>query len=44
MTTHRIFVEKRPEFRVEAESLRHELNSTLGLDIKDLRFVCVYDL
>lgn len=44
MTTHRIFVEKRPEFRVEADSLRRELNSTLGLDIKDLRLVCVYDL
>ena len=44
MTTHRIFVEKRPEFRVEADSLRKELNSTLGLDIKDLRLICVYDL
>ncbi len=44
MTTHRIFVEKRPDFRVEAESLRNELNSTLGLDIKDLRLLCVYDL
>ena len=37
MTTHRIFVEKRPEFRVEADSLRSELNKTLGLDNKDLR-------
>ncbi|MDE7403209.1 MAG: phosphoribosylformylglycinamidine synthase [Muribaculaceae bacterium] len=44
MTTHRIFVEKRPEFRVEADSLRNELNTTLGLNIKDLRVVCVYDL
>ena len=44
MNKKRIFVEKKPEFRVEAESLRKELNSTLGLDIKDLRFVCVYDL
>lgn len=44
MTKHRIFVEKRPEFRVEAESLRHELNSNLGLDIKQLRLICVYDL
>ena len=40
----RIFVEKRPEFRTEAESLRRELNSNLGLDIKDLRLLCVYDL
>ena len=44
MNTHRIFVEKRPEFRVEADSLRNELNGTLGLDIKDLRLICVYDL
>ena len=41
---NRIFVEKRPEYRVEAESLRRELNTTLGLDIKDLRLICVYDL
>lgn len=40
----RIFVEKRPEFRTEAESLRRELNSNLGLDIKNLRVLCVYDL
>ena len=41
---YRIFVEKRPEFRVEAESLRNELNSNLGLDIKELRLFAVYDL
>lgn len=41
---YRIFVEKRPGFRSEAESLRNELNSTLGLDIADLRIVAVYDL
>ena len=40
----RIFVEKRPEFRSEARSLRKELNSTLGLDLHDLRIVAVYDL
>lgn len=40
----RIFVEKRPGFRTEAESLRRELNSNLGLRIKDLRLICVYDL
>lgn len=40
----RIFVEKRPEFRTEAESLRRELNSNLGLNIKNLRLLCVYDL
>ena len=43
-TTHRIFVEKREQFRVEAESLRHELNSNLGLNISTLRLLCVYDL
>ena len=41
---NRIFVEKRPGFRSEADSLRRELNTTLGLDIKDLRLVAVYDL
>lgn len=44
MTPYRIFVEKREPYRVEAESLRDELNSNLGLDIKDLRLVSVYDL
>lgn len=44
MQKNRIFVEKRPEFRVEAESLRKELNSNLNLDIKELRLLCVYDL
>lgn len=40
----RIFVEKKPEFRVEAESLRKELNANLGLNISELRLICVYDL
>ena len=44
MNKHRVFVEKKPQFRVEAESLRDELNSNLGLDIKNLRLLCVYDL
>lgn len=44
MTPYRIFVEKREPYRVEAESLREELNSNLGLNIKDLRVLCVYDL
>ena len=44
MKNHRLFVEKREPYRVEAESLRKELNSNLGLNIKDLRFLCVYDL
>ncbi|MDE6273165.1 MAG: phosphoribosylformylglycinamidine synthase [Muribaculaceae bacterium] len=41
---NRIFVEKTEAYRVEAESLRKELNSNLGLDIKSLRLLAVYDL
>ena len=44
MKPYRIFVEKREPFRVEAESLRKDLNSNLGLDIKSLRLLSVYDL
>ncbi|MBQ2247918.1 MAG: phosphoribosylformylglycinamidine synthase [Tidjanibacter sp.] len=44
MKTYRLFVEKREPFRVEAESLRRELNSNLGLNISSLRLLCVYDL
>ena len=43
-TIHRIFVEKREPYRVEAESLLRELNSNLGLKISQLRLLCVYDL
>ena len=42
--TRRIFVEKKPGFRVEAESLLRELNENLSLDLKELRFINVYDL
>ncbi|MDE5842300.1 MAG: phosphoribosylformylglycinamidine synthase [Muribaculaceae bacterium] len=41
---HRIFVEKTEPYRIEAESLRNELNNNLGLDIKSLRLIAVYDL
>lgn len=44
MKSNRIFVEKRPQFRLEAESLRRDLNANLGLDIRELRLLCVYDL
>lgn len=40
----RLFVEKKEGFRVEAESLRQELNENLQLHIQQLRYVCVYDL
>ena len=42
--TIRIFVEKNPGFRVEAESLRDELNENLSLSIRSLRYINVYDL
>lgn len=41
---NRIFVEKTEPYRIEAESLRNELNNNLGLDIKTLRLIAVYDL
>ena len=44
MKNRRIFVEKYSRFQVEAETLRHELNTNLGLSIEHLRFVNVYDL
>ncbi len=44
MKNYRIFVEKEPRFRVEAESLRRELNDNLNLDLRTLRLLNVYDL
>ncbi len=44
MKNHRIFVEKYPEFQVEADSLKAELNENLSLDIRELRLLNVYDL
>ena len=44
MKNRRIFVEKYSRFEVEADTLRKELNSNLGLNIEKLRFVNVYDL
>lgn len=44
MVPYRLFVEKKEPFRVEAESLKEELNTNLGLDIQDLRLINVYDL
>lgn len=41
---YRIYVEKYPQFQVEAKSLQEELNSNLGLNLKALRLVNVYDL
>lgn len=44
MKNYRFFVEKYPEFQVEATSLRNELNENLQLELKDLRLLNVYDL
>ena len=43
MENYRIFVEKYPEFYVEGDSLRNELNENLQLNIKSLRLLNVYD-
>ena len=44
MNSNRVFVEKYPEFQVEAQSLRAEFNENLSLSIRNLRFINVYDL
>ncbi len=44
MANYRIFVEKYPEFQVEAGSLKAELNENLQLDLHSLRLLNVYDL
>ena len=44
MSNYRIFVEKHPRFRVEADSLKNEFNRNLSLSIVELRLVNVYDL
>ncbi len=44
MNKFRIYVEKYPEFQVEACSLLAELNENLQLELPTLRFLNVYDL
>ena len=44
MDKRRIFVEKKPAFRVEAESLRKEFNENLSTGLRTLRLVNLYDL
>ncbi len=44
MNARRIFVEKKPQFRIEAQSLLAELNENLSLNLQNLRLVNVYDL
>ena len=40
----RLYVEKKPAFRVEADNLLSELNENLGAGLKSLRLINVYDL
>ncbi|MCM1153204.1 MAG: phosphoribosylformylglycinamidine synthase [Muribaculum sp.] len=44
MNKFRLFVEKKLPYRVEADSLKRELNSNLQLNIESLRLICVYDV
>ena len=44
MSDYRIFVEKYPEFQVEASGLLAELNENLRLKLRSLRLLNVYDL
>lgn len=44
MGNYRIYVEKLKEFQVEAKSLQLDLNLNLGLNLKELRYINVYDL
>lgn len=44
MKNYRIFVEKLPEFQVEARSLMNDLNENLGMKLHSLRLINVYDL
>ena len=44
MSGYRVYVEKKTQFRVEAESLRDELNENLQLHLRNLRLINVYDL
>lgn len=41
---YRVFVEKKEGFRVEAVGWQDELNANLGLDIRCLRLINIYDL
>ena len=44
MNKYRVFVEKKTAFKNEAKSLLADLNSSLGLNLTDIRIVNVYDL
>ena len=44
MGNFRIYVEKKEKYQVEAKSLQSELNLNLGLNLKNVRTINVYDL
>lgn len=44
MQNYRVYVEKKPEFQIEAQSLVNELNLNLGLKLEKVRFINVYDV
>ncbi len=44
MSVFRIYVEKKPEFAVEAKSVLRDIKSSLGIDLKGLRFFNRYDV
>ena len=44
MSNKRLFVEKKKNFSVEAQSLQAELNENLSLHLRNLRLLNVYDL
>ena len=44
MNARRLFVEKKPLFRVEAQTLLKDLNENLSLHLESLRLINVYDL
>lgn len=43
-SNYRLFVEKKAGFQVEANSLLHDLNSNLHLNISRLRIINIYDI
>ena len=44
MSVRRIFVEKKPDYAVKAGELREELESYLGLDVRNVRVLIRYDI
>ena len=44
-SVRRVYVEKKPEFAVQAKDLKHEIKNYLGIrDIKEVRILIRYDV